>query len=445
MKIVQSFWSGNKDCLKDGYGWASPIYHYASWILSCDQLRQYYDDVILVTDKAGYDILIKRLHLPYSDVIICLDELSKYSPDLWALAKIKAYGALDEPFIHVDGDVFVWDKFDSCLGDYDLIAQNIETTTDYYRTMWNEIRPAIDILPEAMEEYDQDISHKAYNMGIFGGNDILFIKDYCRQAFDFVDQNLEKVNKLKGINFNIFFEQVLLHELATRNGKDVATYIKDDIGDNEYQGFADFDNVPEGRKYLHLLGFYKRIPTVCNKMLAYVIRNYPQYVLYLENLLSLKPIMTEFGVNAVYNNMKSEITAYKESLLSDGLDARFDNRNIVLRDISAVGTPRELESYLSSGEEFMMVPTNSFSLENEHIRIKELYGDEVCVPALSVDSMIFGVIGKKINSERFCIAAEDCLDDSFPMGKKRDFIKFLWKRISLLMSYGLLLPIKSKL
>ena len=141
----------------------------------------------------------------------------------------------------------------------------------------------------------------------------------------------------------------------------------------------------------------------------------------------------------------SEITAYKESLLSDGLDARFDNRNIVLRDISAVGTPRELESYLSSGEEFMMVPTNSFSLENEHIRIKELYGDEVCVPALSVDSMIFGVIGKKINSERFCIAAEDCLDDSFPMGKKRDFIKFLWKRISLLMSYGLLLPIKSKL
>ena len=26
MKIIQSFWSGNKDCLKDGYGWLNPIY-----------------------------------------------------------------------------------------------------------------------------------------------------------------------------------------------------------------------------------------------------------------------------------------------------------------------------------------------------------------------------------------------------------------------------------
>ncbi len=445
MKIVQSFWSGNKDYLKDGYGWSSPIFHFTSWILSCNQLRRYYDDVILVTDKAGYDILINKLHLPYSDTIVCLDVLSKYNSDLWALAKIKAYDALDEPFVHVDGDVFVWDKFDSCLGNHDLIVQNIETTTNYYRTMWNEIRPSIDTLPEAMKQYDQDITHKAYNMGIFGGNDISFIKDYCKRAIDFVDKNLEQVNKLKGINFNIFFEQVLLHELATRNGKDVATYIKEDIGDNEYQGFADFDNVPEGRKYLHLLGFYKRIPTVCNKMLAYVIKYYPQYVMCLENLLSLKSTMTEFKVNDAYSNMNSEIASYKELLLNEELDVRFDNRNIVLRDVCSVGTTRELESYLNSGEKFMMVPTNSFLLEKKHIRIKELYGDEVCVPALSVDSMIFDIIGNKIDNEKFCFAAEGCLDDSFPMDRKKDFINFLWKRISLLMSYGLLVPIKSTL
>lgn len=445
MKIVQSFWSGNKDYLRDGYGWVSPIYHYASWILSCNQLRKYYDDVILVTDKAGYDVLVNELHLPYSDVIVSLDDLSKYNPDLWALAKIKAYSTLDEPFIHVDGDVFVWDKFDSCLGNHDLIVQNTETTTDYYRTMWNEIRPSIDILPKVMEEYDQNINHKAYNMGIFGGNDISFIQDYCKQAIDFVDQNLKRVNKLKGINFNIFFEQVLLHELATCYDKDVATYIKEDIGDNEYQGFADFDNVPEGRKYLHLLGFYKRIPMVCNKMLAYVIKFHPQYIVYLEKLLNLKPIMAEFRVGETHGNMDSEISSYKESLLKGKLDTRFDDKNVVLRNISSVGTSRELETYLNSGEKFMMVPTNSFSLEKKHIKIKELYGDEVCVPALSVDPIIFDIIGKKIDNEKFCYAAEECLDDSFPIDKKKDFIKFLWKRISLLMSYGLLVPIKNSL
>lgn len=443
MKIVQSFWTGNKDCQKDGHGWESPIYHYASWILSCNQLRQYYDDVILVTDKAGYDVLIKKLHLPYTDVIVCLDELSKYNPNLWALAKIKAYGALDEPFIHVDGDVFVWDKFDTSLGHHDLIAQNIETTTDYYRTMWNQIRSAIDILPEAMEKYNQDISNKAYNMGIFGGNDIPFIKAYCKQAFDFVDQNLEKVNKLDGINFNIFFEQVLLYEFASSYGKDVATYIKEDIGDNEYQGFADFDNVPEGRKYLHLLGFYKKMPTVCNKMLAYVIKYYPEYVGYLEDLLGLKPTMMVFGREATHNSMNSEIVSYKDALLNEGLDTRQDDRNIVLRDISSIGSSRELNSYLKSGQEFVMVPTNGFSLEERQIRIKELYDNEMCVPALSVDPIIFEVIGNKINNKRFCNVTEGCLNDSFPENKKKDFFNFLWKRISLLMSYGLLVPIKN--
>lgn len=445
MKILQSFWSGNRDSLKEGYGWPSPVFHYASWILSCNQLRKYYDDVILVTDRAGYDILVNKLHLPYTDVIVCLDELSKYSPDLWALAKIKAYAALDGPFIHVDGDVFVWDRFDSCLGTHDLIAQNIETATGYYRMMWNGIRPAIDILPEAMEKYDQGINHKAYNMGIFGGNDIPFIKDYCRQAFDFVDRNLDKVNKLKGINFNIFFEQVLLYELATRYGKDVATYIKDDIGDNEYKGLADFDNVPEEKKYLHLLGFYKKIPTVCNKMLAYVIRYYPGYVAYLEDLLSLKPIITGFGVNAAHDNMNSEIVSYKEALLNGRIYTRPDERDVVLRDISSIGTSRELKSYLSSKEKFILVPTNGFSLEDKHIKIKELYGDEVCVPALSVDSVIFDAIGKKTDNEEFCHAAEKYLDDNFPKDRKKDFIEFLWKRISLLMSYGLLVPIKSSL
>lgn len=445
MKIVQSFWSGNKDCLTDGYGWSSPIYHYASWILSCNQLRKYYDDVILITDKAGHDVLVNRLHLPYTDVIVCLDELARYNSNLWALAKIKAYSMFDEPFIHVDGDVFVWDKLDGSLGNHDLIVQNTETTTDYYGTMWNELRPAIDILPKAMENFDRNLSHNAYNMGIFGGNDTSFIKDYCKQAFNFVDQNLGKVNQLKGINFNIFFEQVLLYELATYHEKDVSTLIRDDIGDNEYQGFADFDNVPEGRRYLHLLGFYKRTTTVCNKMLAYVIKQYPQYVASLEKLLALNPIMAEFGANVTHDKMDSAIASYKESLLDNRLDAKHEDKNVVLREVSSVGTTKELDSYLNSGEKFIIAPTNNFSLEKKHIKIKGVYGEDACVPALSVDPMIFGIIGKQIDNETFRHMAEACLDNDFPIDKRKDFFKFLWERISLLMSYGLLIPIKSSL
>ena len=79
------------------------------------------------------------------------------------------------------------------------------------------------------------------------------------------------------------------------------------------------------------------------------------------------------------------------------------------------------------------------------IKIKELYGNVVRVPVLSVDSVIFDIIGKKIDNERFCNEAESCLDDSFPIDKKQEFNDFLWKRISLLVSYGLLVVSKSSL
>lgn len=444
MKIVQSFWSGNKDCLKDCYGWLSPIYHYASWILSCNQLRKYYDDLLLVTDRAGYDILINKLHLPYTDVIICLDELSKYNSNLWALAKIKAYEILDEPFIHVDGDVFIWEKIDTYLGKHDLITQNIETTTDYYRTMWNEIRPSLDVLPEYIEKYDQYINRKAYNMGIFGGNDIPFIKDYCRMAFDFVNQNLKKVNKLDGNNFNIFFEQILLYGLTAEYGKDVATYIKEDIKDNEYKGFADFDNVPENKKFLHLLGFNKKLPMVCNKLLAYIAKYYPEYVMHLENLFNLESRVTEFNLNGVYN-MDLEIMSYKESLLDGCLDTTQENKNITLRDITALENSRQLESFLISGERFIMVPTHDFTLGEKELKVKIPYNNEIRLPALSIDSIIFGIISKKMDNVHFCHSVEKYLDDSFSENKKKEFFRFLWKRITLLTSYGVLVPVKCNL
>ncbi|WP_036925222.1 DUF6734 family protein, partial [Prevotella veroralis] len=60
MKIIQSFWTGNKNCLKDSYGWLSPIFNYLSWIISSNQLRCFYDDVTLITDRQGYDILINK-------------------------------------------------------------------------------------------------------------------------------------------------------------------------------------------------------------------------------------------------------------------------------------------------------------------------------------------------------------------------------------------------
>ena len=89
MKIIQSFWTDNKNSLTDSYGWLLPIFNYLSWIISCNQLRRYYDDVTLVTDSQEYDVLINKLHLPYTDVIVSLDCLNHYNPNLFASSYTK--------------------------------------------------------------------------------------------------------------------------------------------------------------------------------------------------------------------------------------------------------------------------------------------------------------------------------------------------------------------
>lgn len=442
MKIVQSFWSAGKNCRNGCFGWQSPAFHYLGWILSCNQLRKYYDDVTLITDESGYDILINQLRLPYTDIIVCLDELNNYNPNLWALAKIKAYSLMKEPFIHVDGDVFVWDKIDSCVNGHDLIVQNIETTSDYYRDMWKNILPAIDYMPNAMTKYEHGIGNKAYNMGIFGGNDIDFIHEYCSESFHFVNNNIGKVNYIDNINFNIFFEQVLLYELAYERHKDVVSYIHEDIGDNEYRGFADFDYVPDIRNYLHLLGAYKKMPMVCNKLRAFVVRYYPEYYCRLEKSLRLKPKLGDYGLEYTEESVMQAEAEYIDALTSKNAESYQDGKSLLLRDIISLGSERYLREKLNSNENVYIVPNSGYVVKDKCIEIKLLYGEVVKIPKLSIDVVIFDIINGKCSKNTFNSMAMTYLDEGFPEHQKDNYIELLWKRILLLTSYGIFVHVE---
>lgn len=426
MKIIQSFWTGNKNCLKDSYGWLSPIFNYLSWIISSNQLRCFYDDVTLITDRQGYDILINKLHLPYTDVIVSLDCLNHYNPNLWALAKIKAYQMCKEPFIHVDGDVFIWTRIDECLKNHDLIVQNEETTSDYYREMWRYVRPAINFMPGEMKRYDLHIDNKAYNMGLFGGYDIDFIQRYTSMAFDFVDKNLEKVNKLEGSNFNIFFEQVLLYEMALSSNKSIGCFIHENIGDNQYHNFANFDDVPDKRNYLHLLGFYKKQLQVCKKMESFVIKNYPEYYQRLEKLFSLPTVLESSGFK--YTKQESSMLEYeymKELIFGNKLSC--GKNSVLMRDLISLGKSKVLHQLLSTSTEFFILPTTDFHCQSDKIILTGLRDSELTFPALKIDTIIFKSIGKICKRSTFESRALNYLDESFPESEKKNYINTRWR------------------
>jgi hypothetical protein len=280
MKINQTFWScNNKDLINFNAGWLSPEYNLMSWALSCLRLKEYYREVELYTDSFGAKVLIDILNIPYSEVICNLDNFNYYNNvGLWALPKIKTYSLQEQPFLHVDGDVFIWKSFDCNLLNSDLITQNEEAATNYYENILTNLEKELLFFPdEILFERKSNKPIHAFNAGIFGGIDVEFIQQYSYKAIEFVEKNQQVLNKINTSNFNIFFEQYLFYCLCKKENKKVTVLIDEVIGDNQYKDFGNFNEVPYNKTYLHLLGNYKRNSIVCNSMAFQLRKEYPSY------------------------------------------------------------------------------------------------------------------------------------------------------------------------
>lgn len=290
MKIVQSYWS-KPSLKKENFnisdrnkgGWVDKKYNYMSWALSCLQFRKHYDKVELVTDSIGYDLLIDKLGLPYTSVKVCLDDLNEYNSDLWALGKIYAYGVQDEHFIHADGDIYIFDRFNTEIETSDLIAQNKECNFSYYDEVFKAVSENFIYVPGCLKE-SKELNNGilAVNAGILGGNNIDFFKSYTSEAFDFVNQNLSKLNHVNIGMFNTVFEQFLFHALAEKEKIDISYYLSN--VNHAFDGLAELTAVPS-KKYIHTVGVYKRMKYIGDLVAHRLITDYPEYYFRIMNLI----------------------------------------------------------------------------------------------------------------------------------------------------------------
>ncbi|WP_158994692.1 DUF6734 family protein [Mucilaginibacter sp. L196] len=279
MKIIQTSWACTQDnLLKFNAGWYAPEYNLMSWALSCLQLKKYYKDVSLYADNVSARMLIDTLQLPYTELICDLDKLNNIHPKLWALPKIDTYSRQDRPFLHVDGDVFIWKSFDDQLLNAGLISQNLEVSTEYYETNFQKLEKTLMYFPpeiiEARKKYNPIY---AYNAGIFGGHDIPFFKDYTKKSLEFIKKSEGHLPNIDVNVFNIFFEQYLFYALVKKHQKKVSVMLDEVIGDNQYTGFGEFCEVPHNKQYLHLLGTFKRDRVSCEQMANRLKLDYPEY------------------------------------------------------------------------------------------------------------------------------------------------------------------------
>jgi hypothetical protein len=125
VRAVWSFWS--KPFLAGtGWSWGSPFHHFLAWGLSLRLARAHYPETLLVTDTPGRALLADALGLPFGSVSTALDQLADADPALWAVGKLVAYSLQDAPFVHIDGDVFLWRPLPAAVAGAPAFAQHPE-------------------------------------------------------------------------------------------------------------------------------------------------------------------------------------------------------------------------------------------------------------------------------------------------------------------------------
>ncbi|MFD2588181.1 DUF6734 family protein [Croceitalea marina] len=283
MRIIHSFWS--RPFLKKANfnyydrsagGWIDRRFNYYSWALSCLTFKKFYKDIVLYSDSYGATLLGDKLGLPYTEIKITLDQLDKYHLDLWAIGKLYAYQSETKPFLHVDGDVYIWKRFSNNLEEAALVVQNLEDEFSYYEEIYTQIHEHFKYIPESISRHARNgRGFSGINAGIFGGNDIDFIQYYVTNALELVNKNKSRLENVNIGLFNNFYEQCLFRVLVEEKGKKVSSLLKN-VNDR-FDGLCDLTGVPENSWYAHAVGVYKKRKET-NELIEFRLRSeFPDY------------------------------------------------------------------------------------------------------------------------------------------------------------------------
>ena len=302
MKITQTFWTGLNDGVTNlniKAGWRSAEYHWMSWALSCLTLRRQYERVELYTDELGKHILIDVLKLPYTKVHLIFDESFQCRPELFSLAKIKTYSVQDEPFLHVDGDIYLWQPFPKSFSEAGLIAPNLEMDLFFNKEILETVHEKGFKIPDHLKEKHKDDHIYACNAGILGGGDLDFIKRYCEEANAFISKNPDKLELVDVGKLNWLIEQVSLYYLSKKEEVSVSYLFEEPVINPLYEDYWRFSDIPHV-KLIHPVGGCKKEAFVLNHLSKRLRLEYPS--VYYNILYQCQHIDVENRLYAYFHN-----------------------------------------------------------------------------------------------------------------------------------------------
>ncbi len=238
-----------------------PEYHYLAWALSLLQLKKFGYKVILHTDKKGKEILIDKLQLPYDDCNPGLEGIEFNRSYLQTAVKVHVCEIQKEPFVFVDGDLFIWEAIPEQILNADLICQNMEIDSfDMWFFNQRLKKAKIDIEP----------GHKTIHSGILGFNDCGHMKAYAKTLHQFLNENAGKFHD--PYFFAACSEPFFAYRYAIENNLTIGSLLPYPV----YKGYTNLGSF-HNRPFSHMMGREKRNLQNCKDLTAYMEEHYTDY------------------------------------------------------------------------------------------------------------------------------------------------------------------------
>jgi len=199
MKVIFSFWTLPNKVQKDLEFFKAMAATSNFFAQRCGY------ETVLYTDSSAKEVFSK---INYNNVIDLPQEtLNKFPTSVWSMGKILTASLINEPFIHIDFDIFLKSPLNPEL----LLNEAIF----FHHEIWMD-RPLADttfLIKRKPENLKNNHSVRSYNCGIFGGTNYIAFKEVCKEICDFAIENSKFLDKMSEQQNKLYVKGLVRHPL----------------------------------------------------------------------------------------------------------------------------------------------------------------------------------------------------------------------------------------
>lgn len=291
MKYVHSLWSApsTEKNFDNKYDVKYLTKNFYSYLLSALLVKKMGHEIELFCDENAYNMYSE---IPYDKIHIIDFANDGVSSKFWIWSKIKTHLLMNEPYVHIDGDVFL---FNDIIGDnltngnYCVAVQSVEngkTISGYFQNLYvNSANPFLKLNNGInWDKYE----YSAYNCGVAGFSDMELKNEYANKVkeilVDISNDNDFKTNRLKYEGMFLIAEQTLLYYLLReKNIQPFEIIPYSEIEKNNFDFNYWYTILPRQIGYCHLLGYSKYKKEIINRIKSMIAFKFSEYKSIIEN------------------------------------------------------------------------------------------------------------------------------------------------------------------